>query len=81
MVCVDTRYVSHGPHFFSFCKLSVGLSFGVLVVNTKFGVSGVLFSKEEVLLFPFLPTLGVYPFPLAPSVYAPCRGYVAPGRE
>jgi len=56
----------------------VGLSFGVLVVNTKFGVSGVLFSKEEVLLFPFLPTLGVYPFPLAASVYAPCRGYAAP---
>ena len=32
------------------CKLSVGLSFGVLVVNTKSVLSGVLFS---------LPMLGV----------------------
>ena len=54
------------------------LSFGVLVINSKCGVAGVLSSKEEVLLFPFLPTLGVYPFPLAASVYAPCRGYAAP---
>ncbi len=34
--------------------LSGGLSFGVLVVNTKCVLSGVLLSKEEVLLFPLL---------------------------
>ena len=42
--------------------LSVGLSFGVLVVNPKYVLSGVLFSKDEVLHFPLFLTLVVYLF-------------------